>query len=132
MMKRSLHHLTRRLRLVSFAPLAWWAWKYRTDLRRALPLLKAAPRRILAGETGDVVTEAKVLHALATDDRTRGNAAVALCGVHDGVAKLRLTTEATDAAAVVRKVAGVVDVDLDPTTRLNATAYTGLPEPIFA
>ena len=61
MMKRSLHRFTRRLRIVSFAPLAWWAWTHRADLRQAVPLLKAAPRRVMAGETADVVTEVKVL-----------------------------------------------------------------------
>lgn len=129
MITRLLRRLTRSARLVSYTPLVLWAWKYRNDIRRAMPVFKAAPRRVRARETADLITEAKVLHALAKDERTRGDAAIQFRGVHAGVAHLRLSgTSGAAAVPVVERVTGVKAVDVD----VDVDTTTPLPVPTFA
>lgn len=125
MTHRFVHRITRRARLLSFAPLAWWAWKYRDDLRRALPMLRTAPAKVRAGQAGDVLLEARVRRALAMNAHTRGDDTVEVRSVHHGVAHLVAADgHHPRAASVVAGVSGITRVDLDPAPKL--------PLPMFA
>jgi len=135
-MTRTLRKLHRRFDLMLLAPIAWWGWRHRTDLQRALPLVAAAPKRLTDGELRDVMTEARVLFALATDPRTCGRRSIELCEVRDGVARLSLDPQYLDTAShhdvisVVGKVRGVAVIDIVPTTTTPEEMPFG--EPVFA
>ena len=114
MIRRLAHRIRRRVRLFSLAPLAWWTWKYRHDLRQAGPMLRSTPSRLRAGQGSDLLVEARVRRALATDESTRGDRRLEVRSLHEGVARLALTHGNRSAAvAVVSRVPGVHRVEVE-------------------
>lgn len=114
MTRRLAHRIRRRVRLLSLAPLAWWTWKYRHDLRQAGPMLRSAPSRLRAGQGSDLLVEARVRRALATAESTRGDRRTEVRGLHEGVARLALAHgNRLAAVAVVSRVPGVRRVEVE-------------------
>lgn len=94
---------------VSRVGVALWAWRNRDEVLRWAGFVGTAVPRLVEGDAGDVLTEARLRARLTADARTRGADGLRV-SVRDGVATL----------------SGVVDAAVHDVALDVATATTGV------
>lgn len=106
----------RRLRLVSWLPVALWGWKQRHVLAGMGAFARTVPDRLKLGRSEEVLLAAKVNLALLRDDALRG-ADVRLGAVQGGDVCLEVgrgfEADGERARRLVERVSGVTSVRLE-------------------
>ena len=103
----------KRILPISGLPLALWAWRNRDEVLEWAGFGVRAAQKLVAGDTAEVTTEARLRAALNSDRRTRHAPGLRL-EVRSGVAHLSgvVDEDVRDVAvAVAKRTAGVERVD---------------------
>jgi osmotically-inducible protein OsmY len=105
--------LAKRILPISASAVALWAWRNRDEVLEWAGFGVRATQKLVAGDTADVATEARIRAALNGDRRTRHAPGLRL-EVRDGVAYLRGVVDADVrdvAVAIAKRTTGVERVD---------------------
>ncbi len=105
--------LLKRILPISGSAIALWAWRNRDEVLEWAGFGVRAAQELVAGDTADVTTEARIRAALNGDRRTRHAPGLRL-EVREGVARLRGVVDEDVrevAVAIAKRTTGVERVD---------------------